>query len=98
VWKIKFKFICNNVIIAIVLTGPAVLKSRIPMIPNDLHLDFKIIQFSFKLSYLVTINKAKGQTFKHVGIDLCQDYFSHRRYVIKMRLQRKPVCSSTIRK
>jgi len=32
--------------------------------------------FPLKLSYSVTINKAQGQTFKHVGIDLRQDCFS----------------------
>lgn len=70
-------------IVAIVLTGPAigqtVLIPRIPMIPNDSNLpfNFKIIQFPVKLSFAVTVNQSQGQTFKHVGIDLRQDCFSH---------------------
>lgn len=68
-------------IVAIVLTGPAVgqtvLIPRIPMIPNDLSFNFKRIQFPVKVSFAVTINKAQGQTFKHIGIDLRQGCFSH---------------------
>lgn len=79
--RLQVKFLRNNVIVAIVLTGPAVgqtvLIPRIPMIPNDLPFNFKRIQFPIKLSYAVTINKSQGQTFKHVGIDLRQDCFSH---------------------
>ncbi|GBP38093.1 ATP-dependent DNA helicase PIF6 [Eumeta japonica] len=79
--RLQVKFLRNNVIVAIVLTGPAVgqtvLIPRIPMIPNDLPFNFKRIQFPIKLSFAVTINKSQGQTFKHVGIDLRQDCFSH---------------------
>ncbi|CAB3233342.1 unnamed protein product [Arctia plantaginis] len=79
--RLQVKFLRNNVIVAIVLTGPAVgqtvLIPRIPMIPNDLPFNFKRIQFPVKLSFAVTINKSQGQTFKHVGIDLRQDCFSH---------------------
>lgn len=79
--RLQVKFLRNNVIGAIVLTGPAVgqtvLIPRIPMIPTDLPFNFKIIQFPVKVSFAVTINKAQGQTFKHVGIDLRQECFSH---------------------
>lgn len=75
------KFLRNNVIVAIVLTGPAVgqtvLIPRIPMIPTDLPFSFKRIQFPVKVSFAVTINKAQGQTFKQVGIDLREYCFSH---------------------
>lgn len=79
--RLQVKFLRDNVIVAIVLTGPAVgetvLIPRIPMIPNDLPFYFKRIQFPVKLSFAITINKSQGQTFKHVGIDLRQDCFSH---------------------
>jgi len=78
------------VIIAIVLTGPAVgqtvLIPRIPIIPNDLLFNFKRIQFLVKVSFVITINKAQGQIFKHVGIDLRQDCFSQGQlYVVLSR-------------
>lgn len=79
--RLQVKFLRNNVIGATVLTGPAVgqtvLIPRIPMIPTDLPFNFKRIQFPVKVSFAVTINKAQGQTFKHVGIDLRQECFSH---------------------
>ena len=46
------------------------------MIPNDLPFNFKIIQFPVKVSFAITINKAQRQTFKHVGIDLRQDFYT----------------------
>jgi PIF1 helicase. len=46
------------------------------MILNDLLFNFKRIQFPVKVSFAVTFDKAHGQTFKHVGIDL-QDCFTH---------------------
>ncbi|GBP93841.1 ATP-dependent DNA helicase PIF6 [Eumeta japonica] len=95
--RLQVKFLRNNVIVAIVLTGPAVgqtvLIPRIPMIPNDLPFNFKRIQFPIKLSFAVTINKSQGQTFKHVGIDLRQDCFSHGQlYVALSRSASKKNC------
>ena len=64
----------NNVIEATILTGPAAgeiaLIPRIPMIPTDLPFQFKRLQFPIKVSFTITINKAQGQTFQYVGIDL----------------------------
>ena len=37
----------------------------------------KELSFLIKVSFAVTINKVQGQTFKHVGIDLWQDCFTH---------------------
>lgn len=45
-------------------------------IPKDLPFNFKRIQFPVKVSFAVTINKAQGETFKHVGIGLRQECFS----------------------
>ena len=74
----------NKVIEANILTGPAAgeiaLIPRIPMIPTDLHFQFKRLKFPIKVSFAITINKAQGQyvgTFQYVGIDLRVDCFSH---------------------
>ena len=71
----------NNVIEATILTGPAAgeiaLIPRILMIPTDLPSQFKRFQFPIKVSFVNTINKAQGQTFQYVGIDLRVDCFSH---------------------
>jgi ATP-dependent DNA helicase PIF1 len=47
------------------------------MIPSDLPFSFKRLQFPVKVSFAITINKAQGQTFKYVGIDLRTECFSH---------------------
>jgi ATP-dependent exoDNAse (exonuclease V), alpha subunit - helicase superfamily I member len=54
------------------------------MIPNDLPFNFKTIQFPVKVLFAVTINKAQGQTFKHIGIDLRQDCFTHRQLYVAL--------------
>ncbi|KAK2718315.1 hypothetical protein QYM36_005578 [Artemia franciscana] len=71
----------ENLIEATILTGPfegeAVLNPRIPMIPTDLPLKFKRLQFPFRLAFAITINKAQGQSLEKCGIDLNNDCFSH---------------------
>jgi ATP-dependent DNA helicase PIF1 len=59
--------------------GEKMLIPRIPLMPtsSDLPFNFKRLQFPVKLCLSMTINKAQGQTFKHVGIDLREDCFSH---------------------
>ena len=56
----------ENVIEATILTGPfegeAVLIPRIPMIPTDLPFQFKRLQFSIRLAFAITINKAQGES------------------------------------
>ena len=58
----------ENVIEATILTGPfeveAVLIPCIPMIPTDLPFQFKRLQFSIRLAFAITINKAQGQIRK----------------------------------
>ena len=45
-------------------------------------------QFPVRLCFAVTSNKAQGQTMKHVGIYLQQDFFSHGQlYVALSRVQ-----------
>ena len=38
---------------------------------------FQRRQFPVKLAFEMTINKAQGQTFKNIGIDLRRDVFTH---------------------
>lgn len=47
------------------------------MIPTDLPIPFKRLQFPVKISFALTINKSQGQTFKLVGIDLRKECFTH---------------------
>lgn len=79
--RLQVKALRNNIIEAIILTGPAAGQMahipRIPMIPTDLPFTFKRLQFPIKLSFAITINKSQGQTYKHVGLDLRQQCFSH---------------------
>ena len=63
---------------------------RIPIIPTDIPFSFKRTQFPVRLSFAMTINKAQGQTFNSVGLDLEQDPFSHGQlYVGLSRVGRK---------
>lgn len=75
---IKF---ANNILHTRILTGPAsgenALIPRIPMIPSDLPFQFKRLQFPVKPCFAITINKAQGQSFKFVGVDLRESVFSH---------------------
>ena len=50
----------------------------------NLPLTLKGIQFPVKVQFVVTINKAQGQTFKHVGIDLRQDCFTQGRLYVAL--------------
>jgi ATP-dependent DNA helicase PIF1 len=56
--------------------GEIALIRRIPMIPTDLPFQFKRFQFPIKVPFTITINKAWGQMFQYVGIDLRSDRFS----------------------
>jgi ATP-dependent DNA helicase PIF1 len=55
----------------------------IPQIPlassstSDLPFDFQGTQFPLRLAFAMTINKAQGQTLKHVGLDLHEPVFTH---------------------
>lgn len=71
----------QNVLEATILTGSysgeSVFIPRIPLIPTDYPIEFKRLQFPVKPCMAMTINKAQGQTFKVIGIDLSEPCFSH---------------------
>jgi len=71
----------SHIIEATILTGCArgrdVFIPRIPLIPTDLPLDFKKLQFPVRLAFAMSINKAQGQTMKTARIHLRNPCFSH---------------------
>src|SRR5205809_3939283 len=57
--------------------GNMVMIPRIPLSPSsteDLPFDFRRTQFPLRLAFAMTINKAQGQTLKHVGLVLQSRY------------------------
>ncbi|XP_064619468.1 ATP-dependent DNA helicase PIF6-like [Lineus longissimus] len=72
-----------NVLEVTILNGPSSGENafipRIPLVPSDSDLPFKFqrLQFPMRPCFAMTINKAQGQTFQSIGIDLQEDVFSH---------------------
>lgn len=79
--RLLIKELRDNLIIATIITGPTAGQlahiPRIPMIPTDLPMSFKRLQFPVKVSFALIINKSQGQTFSIFGIDLREECFSH---------------------
>lgn len=79
--RLIVKKLFPNVIEATIMAGHDVGKDvfipRIPIIPSDLPIQFKRIQFPVRLSFAMSINKAQGQSLKVVGLDLQSPCFSH---------------------
>ncbi|GFW64498.1 integrase catalytic domain-containing protein [Trichonephila clavipes] len=71
----------KNVIEARILNGKFrgenILIPRIPIIPTDVPIQFKRIQFPIRLAFAMTINKSQGQTMSVCGLDLRTPCFSH---------------------
>ncbi|KAL7294873.1 hypothetical protein TKK_0011797 [Trichogramma kaykai] len=73
----------NNILKCEILTGDK--KGQITFInritlyssTNDYPIVFKRRQFPVKIAFAITINKAQGQTFEKIGIDLRKDVFNH---------------------
>ena len=57
--------------------GEDVLLPRIPMIPTDMPFEFKRLQFSVRLAFAMTINKAQGPSLQVCGLNLKNPCFSH---------------------
>ena len=51
---------------------------------NEYPFTFKRRQFPIKMAFAMTINKAQGQTFKKIGIDLRRDVFNHGQLYVAM--------------
>ncbi|WVZ75910.1 hypothetical protein U9M48_023928, partial [Paspalum notatum var. saurae] len=74
----------NNAIDAEIVLGQHARKRvflpRIPLCPSNDEMfpfRFKRKQFSIRLSFAMTINKAQGQTIPHAGVYLPEPVFSH---------------------
>lgn len=50
---------------------------KILIIPTDLPIPFKPLQFPVETSFALRINKSQGQTFNLVGVDLRKECFTH---------------------
>ena len=60
--------------------GNMVFIPRIPLSSSstaDLPFDFQRTQFPLRLAFAMTINKAQGQTLRHVGLCLTEPVFTH---------------------
>jgi hypothetical protein len=60
--------------------GNMVFIPRIPLASSstsDLPFDFQRTQFPLRLAFAMTINKAQGQTLRHVGLCLTEPVFTH---------------------
>ncbi|KAF4530354.1 hypothetical protein B566_EDAN018479, partial [Ephemera danica] len=81
--RLRIQHLGQNIITACLLNGPLqnniVFLPRITLQPSDSTLPFKISrkQFPVRLSYAMTINKAQGQTFERIGLNLEQPVFTH---------------------
>lgn len=60
-----------NVIEATILTGKfkGVFMPRIPMVPSDMIFEYKRLQLPVFLAFVVTINKAQGQSLGICGVN-----------------------------
>ena len=71
----------NHVIQGVILGGQyggeTALIPRIPLIPTNLFLEFKRLQFPVRLAFAMTINKSQGQSLEVAGVDLSTPCFSH---------------------
>jgi hypothetical protein len=71
----------KNVIEAIVLNGKfrgeIILLPQIPIIPTDVSIQFKHLQFPIRLATAITNNKSQSQTMSVCSLDLSTSCFSH---------------------
>ncbi|GBL78807.1 hypothetical protein AVEN_65339-1 [Araneus ventricosus] len=79
--RLCIKKLMPNIIETTIMTGHAagedVFIPRIPIIPSYFPFQFKRIQFSVRLSFALSINKAQRQFLKIVGLDILKQRFSH---------------------
>ncbi|GBM07896.1 hypothetical protein AVEN_96509-1 [Araneus ventricosus] len=79
--RLCIKKLMPNIIETTIMTGHAagenIFICRIPIIPSDFPFQFKCLQFPVRLGFAMSINKAKGQSLKVVGLGLLKPCFSH---------------------
>ena len=74
---VNFKnFVIKRTILTGNGTGETFFIPNIPMIPSELPVQFKRLQFPIKLAFGMTVNKAQDQTLRVAGIDLTMQCFS----------------------
>jgi ATP-dependent DNA helicase PIF1 len=72
------KLIKNVIILNGKFRGENILLPRISILPTNVHIQFKRLQFSIRLAFAMTINKSQGHTmFVVCGLDLSTSCFSH---------------------
>ena len=64
--------------------GTCVLIPRLKLTPSETQVpfDFQRQQFPLRLCFAMTINKAQGQSLKHVGLDLRTPIFTHGQFYV----------------
>ena len=74
----------ENIIVAKTITVKRINTKKLA--PSDINFSFILedCQFPVRLAYSMTINKAQGQTFNKVGIDLPLLLFSHGQLYVAM--------------
>ena len=79
--RLLIKELRDNLIVATINTCPAAGQLAhippIPMIPTDLLICFKRLQYPVQISFALTVNKSQGQTFAIIGVDLRKECFSY---------------------
>ncbi|GBM81942.1 hypothetical protein AVEN_4095-1 [Araneus ventricosus] len=79
--RLSAKRLLTDIIEATILTGKQkgqdVLITRIPLVPTDINFSFKRLQFSVRLAFAITVNKAQGQSINWCGVNLESPCFSH---------------------
>ncbi|XP_074108440.1 ATP-dependent DNA helicase pif1-like [Cotesia typhae] len=84
--RLQVKTLRKNLIEATIFTGKYegenVFIPRIPLIPSDYHFKFKRLQFPVRVCFVMSINKAQGQSLKLAGVDLQSDCFSHGQFYV----------------
>jgi ATP-dependent DNA helicase PIF1 len=79
--RLVIKKLMKNIIEAPVLNGEFrgdnVLLQRIPIIPTDVPIEFRHVQFPIRWAFAMKINKSQGQTMYFCGLHLGTPCFSH---------------------
>ena len=88
--RLVIKKLMKNGIEAIILNGKFrgenILLPWIPILPTDVPIQFKRIQFPIILAFAMTINRSQNQTMSVCGLDLRTSCFSHGCYVACSRV------------